>query len=37
MIEISSTANDPSALRLRLTDPAAGAYCSIEGSVRNHN
>jgi molybdopterin synthase catalytic subunit len=37
MIEISSTAIDPSALRLRLPDPAAGAYCSFEGWVRNHN
>jgi molybdopterin synthase catalytic subunit len=37
VIEISSAAIDPSLLRLRLPHPAAGAYCSFEGWVRNHN
>ncbi|HNP37038.1 MAG TPA: molybdenum cofactor biosynthesis protein MoaE [Woeseiaceae bacterium] len=37
MISISSSAIDPEALRARLIDPAAGAYCSFEGWVRNRN
>lgn len=37
LIAISSTAIDPDALRARLFDPAAGAYCSFEGWVRNSN
>lgn len=37
VIEISAATIDPAALRLRLPDPAAGAYCSFEGWVRNHN
>ncbi|MEM8867625.1 MAG: molybdenum cofactor biosynthesis protein MoaE [Verrucomicrobiota bacterium] len=28
---------DPTALRAKLLAPAAGAYCSYEGWVRNHN
>ena len=37
MIEIASNAIDPDALRRKLTDPAAGAYCGFEGWVRNLN
>lgn len=37
MIEISATMLDPHALRARLGDAAAGAYCGFEGWVRNHN
>lgn len=37
MLEIAATAIDPDALRQRLFDPAAGAYCGFEGWVRNHN
>ncbi len=37
MIEISAATLDPHTLRARLGDAAAGAYCSFEGWVRNHN
>lgn len=37
MLEIRDTAIDPAALRDRLSNPAAGAYCGFEGWVRNHN
>lgn len=37
MIEISTTTIDPVELGARLGDAAAGAYCSFEGWVRNHN
>ena len=37
MIEISAATLDPHALRARLGDAAAGAYCGFEGWVRNHN
>lgn len=37
MIAVANTAIDPDALRTKLFDPAAGAYCSFEGWVRNLN
>lgn len=37
MIAITSETIDPDALRRELFDPAAGAYCSFEGWVRNLN
>ena len=37
MIAISDKTIDPDALRRELFDPAAGAYCSFEGWVRNLN
>ena len=37
MIEITKHAIDPDGLRERLFDPAAGAYCSFEGWIRNEN
>ncbi len=37
VIAISSEPIDPDALRRDLIDPAAGAYCSFEGWVRNLN
>lgn len=37
MISISKNPIDPDALRRELIDPAAGAYCSFEGWVRNLN
>lgn len=37
MLAISSTAIDPDALRRKLFDPGAGAYCAFEGWVRNLN
>lgn len=37
MLAISDTTIDPYALRRELFDPAAGAYCSFEGWVRNLN
>lgn len=37
MLRITSSAIDPDALRRELFDPAAGAYCSFEGWVRNLN
>ncbi len=37
MLRITSAAIDPDALRRGLFDPAAGAYCSFEGWVRNTN
>ena len=35
--ELTSTSIDPSPLRLALLHRAAGAYCSYEGWVRDHN
>jgi len=37
MIEITNVAIDPDELRAGLFDPAAGAYCSFEGWIRNEN
>ena len=37
MIEIRQSAIDPDELRKKLFDPAAGAYCSFEGWIRNEN
>ena len=37
MIELTTAEIDPAALRTRLFDPAAGAYCGFEGWIRNHN
>jgi molybdopterin synthase catalytic subunit len=37
MLTISDVAIDPEELRRQLFDPAAGAYCSFEGWVRNLN
>jgi molybdopterin synthase catalytic subunit len=37
IVEISTTTIDPAELSVRLGDAAAGAYCSFEGWVRNHN
>lgn len=37
MIEITSGPIDPDGLRKKLFDPAAGAYCSFEGWIRNEN
>ena len=37
MIEITTEAIDPAALREQLFDPAAGAYCGFEGWIRNEN
>ena len=37
MITITNEAIDPDALRKKLFDPAAGAYCGFEGWVRNLN
>lgn len=37
VIQITSEVIDPDALRKRLFDDAAGAYCSFEGWVRNLN
>lgn len=37
MMRISSAPIDPDAMRRRLFDPAAGAYCGFEGWVRNRN
>ena len=37
MIEIANSAIDPDALRRKLLDAAAGAYCGFEGWVRNLN
>ena len=37
MFALTTTAIDTVALRERLADPAAGAYCGFEGWVRNHN
>ncbi len=37
MIRITKEAIDPDTLRRQLFDPAAGAYCSFEGWVRNTN
>lgn len=36
-MEIRHSAIDPGALRERLVDPGAGAYCGFEGWVRNNN
>ena len=36
-MSISEKTVDPNALRERLFDPAAGAYCGFEGWVRNRN
>ena len=37
MIEITKRTIDPDELRKKLFDPAAGAYCSFEGWIRNEN
>jgi len=37
VIEITSGPIDPDGLRKKLFDPAAGAYCSFEGWIRNEN
>ena len=37
MMQMTSAAIDPDALRRTLFDNAAGAYCSFEGWIRNHN
>jgi len=37
MIEVTVDPIDPAALRERLFDPAAGAYCGFEGWIRNEN
>lgn len=37
MISITGEPVDPAALRERLFDPAAGAYCGFEGWIRNEN
>jgi molybdopterin synthase catalytic subunit len=37
MMRISTDTIDPDALRHSLFDSAAGAYCSFEGWIRNHN
>jgi molybdopterin synthase catalytic subunit len=37
MISITASAIDPDALRARLFDPGAGAYCGFEGWIRNEN
>lgn len=37
MIRFTSDPIEPELLRKALFDPAAGAYCSFEGWVRNHN
>ena len=37
VISISNEPIDPNTLRRELIDPAAGAYCSFEGWVRNLN
>jgi len=37
VISVSKSPIDPDALRRELIDPAAGAYCSFEGWVRNLN
>jgi molybdopterin synthase catalytic subunit len=37
VISVSKSPIDPDALRRKLIDPAAGAYCSFEGWVRNLN
>jgi len=37
MLTITSRPINPDELRRRLFDPAAGAYCSFEGWVRNQN
>ena len=36
-MQMTSAAIDPDALRRTLFDNAAGAYCSFEGWIRNHN
>jgi molybdopterin synthase catalytic subunit len=37
MFEIITPPIDPTALRARVLDPAAGGYCAFEGWVRNHH
>ena len=37
MISITTAAIEPDALRERLFDPGAGAYCGFEGWIRNQN
>jgi molybdopterin synthase catalytic subunit len=37
MFKFSDRAIDTNALRLQLSDPASGGYCSFEGWVRNNN
>lgn len=37
MMRMTTEAIDPDALRRTLFDSAAGAYCSFEGWIRNHN
>ncbi|MBT8101044.1 MAG: molybdenum cofactor biosynthesis protein MoaE [Gammaproteobacteria bacterium] len=37
MVIVSEKSIDPNVLRKQMFDPAAGAYCSFEGWVRNRN
>ena len=37
MISMTTSAIEPEALRARLFDPGAGAYCGFEGWIRNEN
>jgi molybdopterin synthase catalytic subunit len=37
MIEMTTSPIDPDALRKKLFDPGAGAYCGFEGWIRNEN
>lgn len=37
MMQLTTGAIDPAALRRELADPAAGGYAAFEGWIRNHN